>query len=227
MRICTTRSTPSLLAAGLAVSNDSAPRAAAHKQRRAPAPPLGDHRLAAAIATAIANAIAAEGIGIAQRTGAAHVNLAGSRLPRPRRAQLMLILRAELFTDAGAVMAGRAHRHTHRRTHRHRWREGMAGGLRFRLPPRAQGGVRRSRPAQAWRARPWCARSALAGSALAVSALAVSALVVSALAGSALSAAESGAGEATAPLRAYGGPQAPCFVGGWGASRPFVDSRRL
>jgi hypothetical protein len=137
----------------------------------------------------------------------------------------MLILRAELFTDAGAVMAGRAHRHTHRHTHRRRWREGMAGGLRFRLPPRAQGGVRRSRPAQAWRARPWCARSALAGSALAVSALAVSALavsalVVSALAGSALSAAESGAGEATAPLRAYGGPQAPCFVGGWGASGP-------
>jgi hypothetical protein len=78
MRICTTRSTPSLLAAGLAVSNDSGPRAAAHKQRQEPAPPLGDHRLAAAIATAIAtaiaaaiaNAIAAEGIGIGQRTGA-------------------------------------------------------------------------------------------------------------------------------------------------------------
>ena len=82
MRICTTRSTPSLLAAGLAVSNDSAPRAAAHKQRQEPAPPLGDHRLAAAIATAIANAIAAEGIGIAQRTGAAHVNLA-----RPQAAE--------------------------------------------------------------------------------------------------------------------------------------------
>jgi hypothetical protein len=45
----------------------------------------------------------------------------------------MLILRAELFKDAGAVMAGSAHRHTHRhthrRTHRRRRREGSDSGF--------------------------------------------------------------------------------------------------
>ncbi len=57
----------------------------------------------------------------------------GLRLPKPGRAQLMLILRAELFKDAGAVMAGSAHRHTHRhthrRTHRRRRREGSDSGF--------------------------------------------------------------------------------------------------